>query len=141
MWSTKRLCREIVLEMISKMVSPGRLCLDMLMETLGSLEEFRRKALVSSILEEEVMPLDGKFDDNVVLQIKSGPYDFQVREPLHPLLGGLHNSNVMMEVSANQGYTGHQIHVVNFAQAGNLEMKLARKTNTDLEKRPWMIYA
>ena len=62
------------------------------------------------------VPLDGEFDHNVVLQIKSGPYDFQVREPLHPLLGGLHNSNVMMEVSANQGYTGHQIHVVNFAQ-------------------------
>ena len=56
LWSTKRLCREIVLEMISKMVSPGRLCLDIMMETLGSLEQLRRKALMSSILEEEVMP-------------------------------------------------------------------------------------
>merc|ERR1712166_116486 len=42
--------------------------------------------------------------------------DFQVREPPHPLLGGMPKSNVMMEVSANQGYTGHQIHVVNLAQ-------------------------
>ncbi|EGB04646.1 hypothetical protein AURANDRAFT_10378, partial [Aureococcus anophagefferens] len=61
-------------------------------------------------------PLDGSFDDNVILQIKSGPMDFQVREPLHPLLGGMPESNVMMEVSSNQGYTGHQIHVCNFAQ-------------------------
>ena len=37
--STKRLCREVVLEINSKMVSPGRRCLDILMETLGSLEE------------------------------------------------------------------------------------------------------
>jgi alpha-glucuronidase len=35
---------------------------------------------------------------------------------MHPLLGGLNATNVMMEVSANQGYTGHQIHVCNFAQ-------------------------
>lgn len=61
-------------------------------------------------------PLDGSFDKNVVLQIKSGPMDFQVREPLHPLLSGMPKSNVLMEVSANQGYTGHQIMVVNFAQ-------------------------
>ena len=40
----------------------------------------------------------------------------QVREPLHPLLGAMNRTNVMMEVSANQGYTGHAIHVVNFAQ-------------------------
>ena len=61
-------------------------------------------------------PLDGTFDDNVILQIKNGPMDFQVREPPHPLLGGMPKSNVMMEVSANQGYTGHQIHVVNLAE-------------------------
>lgn len=42
--------------------------------------------------------------------------DFQVREPMHPLFGGMPRTNVLMEVSANQGYTGHQIHVCNFAQ-------------------------
>src|SRR5207253_9305131 len=31
-------------------------------------------------------PLDGKFDDNVIVQIKYGPIDFQVREPASPLL-------------------------------------------------------
>jgi alpha-glucuronidase len=36
--------------------------------------------------------------------------DFQIREPLHPLLGGLSNTNVMMEVQAAQEYTGQQVH-------------------------------
>ena len=57
--------------------------------------------------------LDGKFDDNVVVQIKSGPMDFQVREPISPLLaGGPTKTNVMMEVQATQEYTGQQIHAV-----------------------------
>jgi len=60
------------------------------------------------------MPLDGKFDDNVVIQIKNGPMDFQIREPPHPLLGGLPKSNIMMEVSAAQQYTGCEIHAVQF---------------------------
>lgn len=58
-------------------------------------------------------PIDGGFDDNVVVQIKNGPMDFQVREPVSPLLaGGLTRTNVMMEVQAAQEYTGQQIHVV-----------------------------
>ena len=43
-------------------------------------------------------PLDGKFDENVIVQIKNGPMDFQVREPCHPLLGGLHKTNVMVHI-------------------------------------------
>ena len=39
--------------------------------------------------------------------------DFQVREPLHPLLGALQHTNVMMAVQAAQEYTGQQIHAVN----------------------------
>ena len=59
------------------------------------------------------MPLDGKFDDNVVVQIKNGPMDFQVREPISPLLAGaLKHTNLMMEVQATQEYTGQQIHAV-----------------------------
>ena len=56
------------------------------------------------------MPLDGQFDENVVLQIKNGPMDFQVREPVSPLLGGLVNTNQMLEVQAAQEYTGQQRH-------------------------------
>lgn len=55
-------------------------------------------------------PLDGQFDDNVVLQIKNGPMDFQVREPVSPLLGGLEKTNQMLEVQAAQEYTGQQRH-------------------------------
>lgn len=52
--------------------------------------------------------LDGKFDDNVILQIKNGPMDFQVREPVSPLFGGLKNTNMILEVQAAQEYTGQQ---------------------------------
>ena len=55
--------------------------------------------------------LDGKFDDNVILQIKNGPMDFQVREPVSPLFGGLKKTNMILEVQAAQEYTGQQKHV------------------------------
>lgn len=55
--------------------------------------------------------LDGQFHDNVILQIKNGPMDFQVREPVHPLFGGLKNTNQMLEVQAAQEYTGQQRHI------------------------------
>ncbi|HPU62574.1 MAG TPA: alpha-glucuronidase family glycosyl hydrolase [Mobilitalea sp.] len=55
--------------------------------------------------------LDGQFDDNVVLQIKNGPMDFQVREPVSPLFGGLKKTNMILEVQAAQEYTGQQIDV------------------------------
>jgi alpha-glucuronidase len=57
------------------------------------------------------MPLDGKFLDNVILQIKNGPMDFQVREPISPLFGGLKKTNIMLEVQIAQEYTGQQRHV------------------------------
>ncbi|MHB8128746.1 MAG: alpha-glucuronidase family glycosyl hydrolase [Mobilitalea sp.] len=57
------------------------------------------------------MSLDGKFDDNVILQIKNGPMDFQVREPVSPLFGGLKKTNQMLEVQIAQEYTGQQKHV------------------------------
>lgn len=57
------------------------------------------------------MPLDGMFRDNVILQIKNGPMDFQVREPLHPLFGGLTKTNQMLEVQIAQEYTGQQRHI------------------------------
>lgn len=57
------------------------------------------------------MPMDGDYHENVILQIKNGPMDFQIREPVSPLLGGLHRTNQMLEVQAAQEYTGHQIDV------------------------------
>jgi alpha-glucuronidase len=57
-------------------------------------------------------PLDGKFDDNVIVQIKNGPIDFQVREPASPLFAGLRQTNESIEVQATQEYTGQQRHLV-----------------------------
>lgn len=57
-------------------------------------------------------PLDGEFLDNVVLQVKNGPMDFQVREPVSPLLGALQNTNHLLELQITQEYTGQQRHLV-----------------------------
>ena len=54
--------------------------------------------------------LDGKFDDNVIVQIKPGPIDFQVREPVSPLFA-LHATNEAIEVQVTQEYTGQQRHL------------------------------
>jgi alpha-glucuronidase len=56
-------------------------------------------------------PLDGKFDDNVIIQIKHGPIDFQVREPVSPLIGGLEKTNEAIELQVTQEYTGQQRHL------------------------------
>ena len=56
--------------------------------------------------------LDGKFDDNVILQIKHGPIDFQAREPVSPLFGALKATNQSIELQITQEYTGQQRHVV-----------------------------
>ena len=53
--------------------------------------------------------MDGDYHDNVILQIKNGPMDFQIREAVSPLLGGLTRTNQMLEVQAAQEYTGQQI--------------------------------
>lgn len=55
---------------------------------------------------EEFTPLDGRFRDNVVIQIKNGPIDFQPREPFHPLFGALPNTNSMLELQITQEYFG-----------------------------------
>ena len=52
--------------------------------------------------------LDGHFEDNVILQIKNGPIDFQIREPVSPLFGALEKTNQILEFQITQEYTGHQ---------------------------------
>jgi alpha-glucuronidase len=60
-------------------------------------------------------PLDGKFAANVIVQIKHGPIDFQVREPVSPLFAGFEQTNVAMEVQITQEYLGQQRHLVYLA--------------------------
>jgi alpha-glucuronidase len=56
-------------------------------------------------------PLDGQFDDNVIIQIKHGPIDFQAREPVSPLFSGLEKTNEAIELQITQEYTGQQRHL------------------------------
>jgi len=56
-------------------------------------------------------PLDGQFEDNVIIQMKHGPIDFQVREPVSPLFGGLEKTNEAVELQVTQEYTGQQRHL------------------------------
>jgi alpha-glucuronidase len=56
--------------------------------------------------------LDGKFDDNVVIQVKNGPIDFQVREPASPLFGTLAKTKQAIELQITQEYLGQARHTV-----------------------------
>lgn len=60
----------------------------------------------------EFKPLDGKFNDNVIIQVKNGPIDFQPREPYHPLFGAMKSTPVMMELQITQEYLGQATHMV-----------------------------
>lgn len=61
---------------------------------------------------EEFQPLDGQFLDNVIIQIKNGPIDFQPREPFNPLFGQLYKTKMMMEFQITQEYLGFSNHLV-----------------------------
>lgn len=60
----------------------------------------------------EFQPLDGKFADNVIVQVKNGPIDFQPREPFHPLFGAMPRTPLMMEVQITKEYMGFATHLV-----------------------------
>jgi len=60
----------------------------------------------------EFIPLDGQFRDNVIIQVKNGPVDFQPREPFSPLFGAMKKTSVMPELQITQEYLGHSTHLV-----------------------------
>jgi alpha-glucuronidase len=60
---------------------------------------------------EEFTPLDGKFRGNVMVQVKSGPLDFQPREPFHPLFGAMPKTPLMMEFQVTKEYLGQDTHL------------------------------
>ena len=60
----------------------------------------------------EFVPLDGKFADNVLVQVKNGPIDFQPREPFSPLFGAMPKTPLMMEVQITKEYLGYATHLV-----------------------------
>ena len=63
----------------------------------------------------EFIPLDGQFRDNVIIQIKNGPIDFQPREPFSPLFGALKKTPQMLEFQITQEYLGFSNHLVYLA--------------------------
>ncbi len=63
----------------------------------------------------EFMPLDGQFADNVIIQIKNGPVDFQPREPYSPLFTALQKTPMMVEFQITQEYLGAANHLVYLA--------------------------
>lgn len=60
----------------------------------------------------EFVPYDGKFLDNVLVQVKNGPIDFQPREPFHPMFGAMPNTPLVMEFQITQEYLGFSSHLV-----------------------------
>ncbi|MET1162309.1 MAG: alpha-glucuronidase family glycosyl hydrolase [Pseudoxanthomonas sp.] len=60
----------------------------------------------------EFVPLDGKFRDNVLVQVKNGAVDFQPREPFHPLFGAMPKTPLMMEFQITKEYLGFATHLV-----------------------------
>lgn len=63
----------------------------------------------------EFKPLDGKFEKNVLIQVKNGPIDFQPREPFHPMFGAFPNTPLMMEFQITQEYLGFATHLAYLA--------------------------
>lgn len=61
---------------------------------------------------DEFVPLDGEFRDNVLIQIKNGPVDFQPREPFSPLFGRMSRTALMAEMQITQEYFGWSNHLV-----------------------------
>ena len=64
---------------------------------------------------EEFMPLDGQFADNVIIQIKNGPIDFQPREPYSPLFTAMQKTPMMVEFQITQEYLGAANHLAYLA--------------------------
>jgi len=63
----------------------------------------------------EFKPLDGKFRENVLVQVKNGAIDFQPREPFHPLFGAMTKTPLMMEFQLTQEYLGQATNLVYMA--------------------------
>lgn len=71
-------------------------------------DRLKRAYLEFGYIDDEPQPDGGtgRFLDNVFLQTKNGPLDFQAREPIHPMFGRMENTNQAMELQITQEYTG-----------------------------------
>ena len=96
---------------------------------------------------DEFIKLDGQFRDNVLIQIKNGPIDFQPREPFSPLFGAMKKTSIMAELQVTQEYLGHSFQLVYLAPMWEEFFKsetyqygqgstVARCTDGSLSKQP-----
>jgi alpha-glucuronidase len=71
-------------------------------------DRLKRAYLEFGYIDDEPQPdgTKGRFEDNVFLQTKNGPLDFQAREPFHPMFGRMENTNQALELQVTQEYTG-----------------------------------
>lgn len=71
-------------------------------------DRLKRAYLEFGYIDDEPRPdgTKGRFADNVLLQTKNGPLDFQAREPFHPMFGRMENTNQAIELQITQEYTG-----------------------------------
>jgi alpha-glucuronidase len=60
---------------------------------------------------DEFKPLDGQFADNVFVQVKNGPLDFQPREPVSPLFGDMPETQLALELQITKEYLGEDTHL------------------------------
>ncbi|MFD0782744.1 alpha-glucuronidase family glycosyl hydrolase [Micromonospora azadirachtae] len=71
-------------------------------------DRLKRAYLEFGYIDDEPQPdgTTGRIADNVFLQTKNGPLDFQAREPFHPMFGRMENTNQAIELQITQEYTG-----------------------------------
>jgi alpha-glucuronidase len=71
-------------------------------------DRLKRALLEFGYIDDELQPdgRRGRFADNVLLQTKNGPLDYQAREPIHPMFGRMENTNQAIELQVTQEYTG-----------------------------------
>ena len=63
----------------------------------------------------EFKGMDGKFRDNVILQSKNGPLDFQPREPYAPIFDNIKKTPQIAELQITQEYLGQSKHLTYLA--------------------------
>ena len=61
---------------------------------------------------DELVPLDGDFRRNVMVQVENGPLDFQPREPFNPVLGAMPRTPLVLEFQLTKEYLGNDAHLV-----------------------------
>ncbi len=76
----------------------------------------------------EFKPLDGKFRDNVLVQVKNGPIDFQPREPFSPLFGAMPGTPLMMEFQITKEYLGFATHLAYMGALYEETLKIDTRT-------------